>query len=932
MPAFSLLAPGGSGHSAGPLDAAGLRNYLSTASAYSGGNAFSSHGSNAATRSVAPGPEGASALPPAQGSGGDAATAISSSGLCVSPWGAGGGGGAAAGAAPGADAEAEGPDQILPMGLHGLFSSTHGSCIGLPTQLVRESREEEEGEDDTEQTKGPAAGSGVHGWGEEASEAAPAADRAWGPRTDAAPVLLESPEATLYGTLLSMYRKVASLGGGADGADGDRPESQAAAAAAISPRRGLAAAGGVSGGGATATADGTGDVVGAGDDAASLPPLDCYLDAVAVALEPATGAGAVPGARSGAGPRESLVTSHDARDATERRANVRARLILSPAAVAGIADLQTMAALGGGRSGSGQGFRANGSRGDDGARESAADSAVGLGCGAVPRLEQLRVRVVVAGLRGSGGADSEVGGGGGDGGDDSLPATAAATAAAAAATEATAACGGVASDQLVSLEPLVPLMVADNASPLHAAPPAPSICVWSGPESWEASPEAAASRAAALQLEFEAPYGLVAESGIFGVYVHVLMPPADTPAGERPSTVGPDRASASDGGGAPASGGSSRPGASAARVLASLPLLLTTDPRVAAELNAAYDEHASAIFYESGATDEDMQPHLPYSLSRLAAFRDHVADLAADLADLAAGPPPPPTPLPLPLPHTPPASPVTLPAVLQPSVGRPDAEGGAAALAYGGGGPSAVQWATVLTSPSVALGDARAQSAMVAEAILRYLLGRGMVASARLVVAALRQRWGMAVAGEEVLVAAAGPEEQEREEELPGRRSDAQRMMYTVLNAGGAAQSADGGSRPEGDRAAASGDESTLEVQRIGTTARSRGYGSGDEVDGGETARASMQPGTRDAAVAYRPGGTAPHTALAAVPIALFLAALAALTALLALPEAYSRHRTAISLFLYGISSCLDMILLYRVLVSCRATRIIDTITINSCF
>ncbi|EFJ43602.1 hypothetical protein VOLCADRAFT_106768 [Volvox carteri f. nagariensis] len=66
------------------------------------------------------------------------------------------------------------------------------------------------------------------------------------------------------------------------------------------------------------------------------------------------------------------------------------------------------------------------------------------------------------------------------------------------------------------------------------------------------------------------------------------------------------------------------------RVLAALPLLLVTDSAVSEELRAAYDEHAAAIFYDSGATDEDLQPHLPYSPSRLAAFRDHMYDMVAD--------------------------------------------------------------------------------------------------------------------------------------------------------------------------------------------------------------------------------------------------------------------------------------------------------------
>ncbi|KXZ49461.1 hypothetical protein GPECTOR_21g687 [Gonium pectorale] len=404
-------------------------------------------------------------------------------------------------------------------------------------------------------------------------------------------------------------------------------------------------------------------------------------------------------------------------------------IILTPEAVALIAGLQQASydgtATGGSRIGAWSGDRGDG-----------ASAAVSGGSDGVAGL---RVRVVVAAA-----------GGVGDGGGDGI------------ATAADPLFDGVVC--LQALSPTRPPQQQDEeqraglgaggggastAQAVAAAGAQPATAAAAAADDGDASCE---RPAAVVQLVLRASPSCFGSCAV--AYVH-LLPPSDGDSdgggeplteteakGYRVSSSAPDYGHSSSGGGGavPISAGAVVTECRRHRLLASLPLVFTTDPLVAAELNAAYDQHAAAILHIMVA-DHEEQHSLPYSLPRLAAYRDHMADLVADLAALAAGPPPPRLPY------------------------KADDGGDAAGPAGDGSGLRGASATFPASRPAAgaaaaAVADEAEEQVAVAEAVatgrqlLRYMVGCGMLASARLVVAELRQRWGMEVAGEEVLARA----------------------------------------------------------------------------------------------------------------------------------------------------------------------------------
>ncbi|KXZ46414.1 hypothetical protein GPECTOR_44g88 [Gonium pectorale] len=475
-------------------------------------------------------------------------------------------------------------------------------------------------------------------------------------------------------------------------------------------------------------------------DGCELALLPCYPSRAAVTVIPAAAAAAAAGApgaaaassrsAAGAGATAAVaaaaggggVSVAEAADPSSSGWHAGIIVVLSPEAVAHIAEVQP-----------------NGDRAPAGGGSGAGGNGVASLC----------VRVVVAVADGYG---SGAGGGGGGGGDGVAYGGAG---------------GGPVLDEVVCLQAL-----PANSPPKHhqnvcrpasdgVDAEAPEPMTPGGGTELSAFVASAAARtcdvwpAAMLSVELKAVPPDSCTCAI--AHVHILPPPPNRDGADAGVDDDRDPEACSRGGSAVGTAEASRH-----RVLASLPLLLTIDPRVAAELNAAYDEHASAIFYESGATDKHMQLHLPYSLSRLAAFRDHVAALAADLADLAAGPPP------GPLPFVPPQE--SSDAAGEPeftSVLSPASAASSAYLSMAVAAKAPATGATAAEAVEVAAERAVAEAVATGRQLLRYLLGRGMVASARLVVAALRQRWGVVVAGEEVLAAVAGRKEREHEAAVP---------------------------------------------------------------------------------------------------------------------------------------------------------------------
>ncbi len=180
-------------------------------------------------------------------------------------------------------------------------------------------------------------------------------------------------------------------------------------------------------------------------------------------------------------------------------------------------------------------------------------------------------------------------------------------------------------------------------------------------------------------------------------------------------------------------------------VLCVVPLLLAADPRVAAEINGAFQDSVAAVRQAEGCrmySDEDVSAagagagvgtvvegagavrQLSYDPYNQIAFDEHVAGLVADMAELL-----------LPAAHT-------------------------CQLAGAGEGVGAGAWGTEEEEEGAAAGAAAEEALEVSKTLLPYLAGRGMWECAALVVRQLQGRWGVAVRGAEglepVAAAAAG--------------------------------------------------------------------------------------------------------------------------------------------------------------------------------
>ncbi len=213
------------------------------------------------------------------------------------------------------------------------------------------------------------------------------------------------------------------------------------------------------------------------------------------------------------------------------------------------------------------------------------------------------------------------------------------------------------------------------------------------------------------------------------MHVYLLLPPVASPT---PNT-GP------------------RPPPPRRSVLCVCPLLLAADPRVAAEVNGALRDAAEALRQQAGAapagparaTKSGAVRQLSYDPYIQLAFEEHVLGLVADMAAL----------------------------LLQPACAPLRQLAGS-----GGGEVQDVAEAEAVEEVQVEEEAAAAEAVAASETLLPYLVGRGMWASAALVVQQLQGRWGVAVRGaEELLITAAAagagalgavPEAQEHHKQL----------------------------------------------------------------------------------------------------------------------------------------------------------------------
>ncbi len=189
------------------------------------------------------------------------------------------------------------------------------------------------------------------------------------------------------------------------------------------------------------------------------------------------------------------------------------------------------------------------------------------------------------------------------------------------------------------------------------------------------------------------------------------------------------------------------------------PLLLAADPRVAAEVNGALRDAAEAVRQQAGAAPADGNDaaaseagpaavavsdtvrHLSYDPYVQLAFEEHVSGLVADMAAL----------------------------LLQPAC-TPSTQ----LVGFDGEVRDAFE-AEAVEEVQVEEEAAAAEAVAASETLLPYLAGRGMWASAALVVCQLQGRWGVAVRGAELLEWA--------EEEVPEMEERAEATEVGVAGA-----------------------------------------------------------------------------------------------------------------------------------------------------